>query len=447
MVGCCSDQTTYEITLRDGVTFHSGNPLTVDDVIGTFDWHNTPGAPGYAAAYLNVIASMEAVDSLTLVIRLREPYGPFPYALSMPHTAISDMARYAEVGGEGLRTEPSGTGPFRLDAWTRGEEVRLTAHEGYWGGRPAIDSLRFRFLPEATARALALETGEIDIAETVAAPDLARLEANPNISVVEAFELRAVLWLINAHMAPLDDPRVREALVMAVDYGMVIDALLGAAAKRMPGFVPDGAFGFAEFGFAHDPEAAAALLTEAGWSRGAQGLWEKDGRPLRFTHVSGGHIAQEVQVAEAIQALLREFGIVMDIEVIERVAHTTKMFGHAREHASGPRPDFGTTQWDHGIRTGDASVALDPIFTCGGARNFVQFCDPACDGLIEVAVSGAPPEERLAAFRDAQQILLDAVAALPLWQPRITMAYRSRVGDVRLTPTRVLYFDELTVRQ
>ena len=435
------DEVTYEIVLRPDVTFHSGNPLTAADVRDTFAWHINPEAPGYAAAYLNPIGEMEVVDDLTLRITLEAPYGPFPYALSMPHTAISDMTRFAEIGGDGLRTQPSGTGPFMLETWDRGAEVVLRANPNYWGGPVAVDRLRFRFMPEATARAIALETGEVDVVETVAAPDLPRLEANPDIDVVEAYELRAVLWLLNAHAAPLDDLRVRQAIAHAIDYEMIIEALLGDAAQPMGGLVPRGSFGFAELGYDHDPEKAAGLLADAGWSRNAQGLYAKDGQVLRFTHVSGQHLAQEVQVAEAIQALLREFGIELEIQVLERVAHTTTMFAHARGDAG--RPDFGTTQWDHGIRTGDASVALDPIFTCGGPRNFTQFCDPDYDARIRVAVSGAAPEERLQAFADAQRMLLDQVAALPLWQPRITMASRSRVENVQLTPTRVLYFDQL----
>ena len=439
------DDTTYEIKLRSDVTFHSGNPFTAEDVKKTFEWHLDPDAPGYAAAYLSPISEMEVVDDLTLIIRLEEPYGPFLHALSMPHTAISDMTLFEKIGADGLRTQPSGTGPFMLDGWDRGAELRLKAFPDYWGGEPAIDGLTFRFMPEATARAIALETGEIDIAETVAAPDIPRLEANEDITVVDAFELRAVLWLINGHAAPFDDVSVRAALGHSIDYGLIIDSILGSAAKRLAGFVPEEAFGSAPFSYAFDPQKAEALLEEAGWTRNAQGIFEKDGQPLEFTHVSGGHIAQEVQVAEAIQALLREFGILMDIEVVERVVHTSTMFNHAQNYPDGPKPDFGSTQWDHGIRTGDASVALDPIFTCGGARNFTQFCNPEYDTLIRTAVSGAPDEERRAAYRKAQQILLDGAAALPLWQPRITMASRARVENLNVTPTRVVYFDEITL--
>lgn len=437
------DETTYEITLRPGVTFHSGNPLTAEDVKETFAWHINPDAPGYAAAYLSPIAEMTVIDDLTLRIELSEPYGPFPYALSMPHTAISDMQEYDEVGAEGLQANPSGTGPFMLESWNKGAEVLLAGNPDYWGGEVPIDRIQFRFMPEATARSIALETGEIDVAETVAAPDIARLEENPDIHVADAYELRAVLWIVNTHIPPLDDVDVRQALARAVDYELAIESILGKAARPMQSFVPQGSFGYAEFDYPHDPGAAASLLEEAGWAKNGQGFYEKDGEVLSFTHVSGGHIPQEVQVAEAVQTLLREFGVQMEIEVLERLTHTTTMFGHAEAYPDGPTPEFGTTQWDHGIRTGDASVALDPIFTCGDRRNFGQFCNERYDELITTAVSGAPADARRQAFADAQAILFENVAAIPMWQPRVTMSWQDRVKDVSLTPTRVLYFDEL----
>ena len=441
------DEQTYEIKLREGVTFHSGNPLTAEDVKATFAWHINPDAPGYAAAYLNPIEEMTVKDELTLEIRLKAPYGPFPYVLTMPHTAISDMSKYAEIGAEGLRSQPSGTGPFQLESWNRGAELLLEAYPDYWGGEVPIERIQFRFVPEVAARAIALETGEIDIAESVAAPDIPRLVADPEINVVDAYELRAVLWIVNTHHEVLSDPIVRKALAHAIDYELAVSAILGEAARPLEGFVPPGTFGFADYKYAYDPEEAARLLTEAGWSKNGAGFYEKGGTVLSFSHVSGAHVAQEIQVAEAVQTLLREFGIDMQIEVLERVTHTTTMFDHAKAFSDGPKPDFGTTQWDHGIRTGDASVALDPIFTCGGPRNFGQFCDPAYDELIREAVSGLPAKEREARYAEAQAILFDAVAALPMWQPRISMAASADVANLQPTPTKVIYFDQLDLER
>jgi peptide/nickel transport system substrate-binding protein len=441
------DETTYRIGLRDGVRFHSGNPLNAEAVKSYFTWQIRPEEPGNAYAYLNPIAEMVVQDELTLDIRLNEPYGPFLYHLTMPHTSISDMRQYEALGAQEMIEQPSGTGPFKLERWDLGSEVVLAANPDYWGGAPAVERIQFRFIPEAAARGIALETGEIDIAETVSVADLPRLEQNPEISVIEEFEFRTILWIVNSHHPVLSDLRVRKALAHAIDYELVFESIVGAAARPLTGFLPEGTFGYVELGYEHDPDLAAELLAQAGWSRGGQGFWEKDGERLGFTHVSGNHVTHELDVAEGVQTLLREFGVEMEIQVLERAVHTSVMFDHARDYGSGKVPDFATTQWDHGIRTGDASVALDPIFTCGGARNFGHFCNPDYDDLIAFAVSGAPENERLDAYRGAQELLHEAVVALPMWQPRMTMAYRDSVTEVALMPTRVLYFDQLRLER
>jgi ABC-type transport system substrate-binding protein len=170
----------------------------------------------------------------------------------------------------------------------------------------------------------------------------------------------------DAMFAALSDPAVRKAVAHAIDYDLAITSVLGEAGRPMHGFVPRETFGYQEHRYPYDPELAEGLLDEAGWSRNGDGFFEKDGQVLSWTHVSGQHLPQELEVAEAIQTLLREFGIDMSIQALDRVVHTSTMFEHASHAPDGPAPDFGTTQWDHGIRTGDASVALDPIFTCEG---------------------------------------------------------------------------------
>ena len=437
------DEASYEFKLREGVTFHSGNPLTAETVKQTWDQHIGVDQAGFATDMLEPVQEVIVKDELTLEIRLKRPHGPFPYHLTTPHTAISDMAKYAEEGVEGLREEPSGTGPFMLDRWSRGAELVLKANPNYWGGPVPVERIQFRFMPDAASRSIALQTGEVDIVESVAAPDIPRLASTAGTNVVDTYELRAVLWVINTRHDVLDDPAVRQAIAHAIDYDLAMTTVLGEAGRPMHGFVPRETFGYKEYRYEYDPEGAAALLEEAGWSKNASGFYEKDGEVLAWTHVSGQHLPQEVEVAEAIQTLLREFGVDMAIEVVDRVVHTSTMFEHASNAPDGPAPDFGTTQWDHGIRTGDASVALDPIFTCEGQRNFGHFCDPAYNKLIVEATSGLPAVDRLARFADAQGILFEAVAAIPLYQPRITTASRDVVSNLRPTPTRMIYFHEL----
>ena len=440
---------TYVFKMRAGVKFHSGNPFTALDVKKSFDLHMDRNNPGFASDYLEPVESITVKDPLTLEIKLKRPYGPFIYALSVPHTAIGDMKKYEEVGADGLRNDPSGTGPYMLDTWSKGAELVLKSNPNYWGGKPSIDRIKFRFIPEPVARSIGLETGEVDLVESLASPDIARLVANPDITVTDLYELRSVKWLFNMRDDVLKDVAVRRAIAHAIDYDLAINSVLGEAGRPMHGYVPKGSFGYTRVVYGHDPAKATRLLEGAGWKKGSSGFFEKNGKRLTWTHVSGAHLAQEVEVAEAIQTLLREFGIDLKLEVLDRVVHTSRMWANAKtgKTAGGTPPDFGTTQWDWGIRTVDASATLDPTFTCGGDRNFGHYCNPDYDKLIAAAVSGIPAKERIAKFKEAQKILFDIVPALPLYQPRITVAYRNRVQNVRPTPTRIIYFSDLSLKR
>jgi peptide/nickel transport system substrate-binding protein len=333
------DDSTYEFKLRPGVTFHSGNPLTAEVVKETWDRHIGVDEAGFATDMLEPVSEVVVKDELTLEIRLKRPHGPFPYHLTTPHTAISDMAKHAEVGVEGLRREPSGTGPFMLERWSRGAELVLQANPDYWGGPVPIARIQFRFMPDAAARSIALQGGEVDVVESVAAPDIPRLAATPGINVVDSYELRAVLWVVNTRHDVLGDPAVRKAVAHAIDYDLAITSVLGEAGRPMHGFVPRETFGYQEHRYPYDPELAEGLLDEAGWHRNGGGFFEKDGQVLSWTHVSGQHLPQELEVAEAIQTLLREFGIDMSIQALDRVVHTSTMFEHASHAPDGPAPD------------------------------------------------------------------------------------------------------------
>jgi len=439
------DETTYEVQIRPGVTFHSGNPLTAETVKQTWDLHIGVDEAGFATDLLEPVEEVVVKDELTLEIRLKRPFGPFPFVLTTPHTAISDMTKYAEEGVEALRREPSGTGPFMLDRWSKGAELVLKANPDYWGGPVPIERIQFRFMPEATARSIALQTGEVDLVESVPAPEIPRLVADPDINIVDTYELRSVMWLFNLRDDVLSELPVRKAIVHAIDYDLAINSVLQDAGRPMHGYAPPGTFGHKEIRYEHDPELAASLLEEAGWSKNGEGFFEKDGQVLSWTHVSGQHLPQEVEVAEAIQTLLREFGIDMAIQVLDRTVHSSAMWENARigKLPDPPKPDFGTTQWDWGIRTGDADTVLYPTFTCGGDRNFGQYCNPAFDKVIVQATSGLPAEDRLAKFAEAQDMIYKDVPAIPLYQPRITIASRKDVVNLKPTPTKMIYFHEL----
>ncbi|MBA3890255.1 MAG: ABC transporter substrate-binding protein [Gemmatimonadaceae bacterium] len=439
------DETTYRFELRDDVTFHSGHPFDAEAVKAHIERMTDPADPGLPMAFLNHIEAVEVLGEHSVEIRLNRPFGPALAYMALPHTAIQDTAHYREIGDDfGVR--PSGTGPFRMESWSRGSALNLVANEEYWGGAPAVDGLQFRIMPEPGPRTFALQGGEVHATNQVSIQDIPTLAANPGVEVEVAPEPRYIRWLVNLNDDILADINVRRALTMAIDYEFVVEAILGDFGRVLEGFVIPESIGYLAVPYTHDPEGAAGLLQESGWERNASGIFERDGQTLSIPMMTGNKMPRELELFEAIQNQFRDFGIDLQFDLIEGAQIYPNIARYSDMLGTDETPDFGLLTMDGGMRTGEANNGLETAFRCGGNRNASHYCNPEYDRLLDIAVSGVPLEERLEAYYEAQLILAEEIPAINIWQPSWAIAKNVDLDGYALHPAGVWHYENVSLR-
>lgn len=302
------DSTVWDFEIRQGVTFHDGEPLNAAAVKANLDRFVDPDVGAAYAFLLGTVEEIEAVDEYTLRLSLSQPFAPILAHLSHSFIGIVSPAQLAPLGPDDTFDIPIGTGPYVMDRWSRGETIRLSVNENYWGSVPAIPNVVFNFIPEASALMVALETGEADAIMRVPPQDADRLDANPEIDVVYQDSVRSVYIGFNNLKAPFDDVRVRQALNYAVDKQAIVDSLfLGAFTVADAPIVP-AVFGHASVGpYEHNPERARELLAEAGFP---------DGLSMTLHHPTGRY-PLDATVAEAVQDMLADVGVDATLETRE----------------------------------------------------------------------------------------------------------------------------------
>ncbi|MEM8665567.1 MAG: ABC transporter substrate-binding protein, partial [Pseudomonadota bacterium] len=266
---------TWHFTLRDGVTFHDGTAFDAD--AAKYSLEQVIALLPYAADLLN-IAEIEVTSPTTLTITTSEPFAALANQLT---DAITGIYARASFDSEGAFVKPIGTGPFRFVSYEKQQHTTVERFDNYWGDAPALETIVYRYIPDHNARTIALETGEIDVSISPLPADVKRLEG----SKFQVFaEPTAGLYYGSFNAAadrPTGDPMVRRAIDRLIDRELIVSGALDGVG------LPARSFFSPEFGWVpadapktpHDPQAAAALLSQAGYEK-TGGTWTKEGEPL-----------------------------------------------------------------------------------------------------------------------------------------------------------------------
>src|SRR6266851_6927487 len=235
--------TKVRFKLRPGVKFHDGTPLNAAAVKFTFERALRGTPPARWASLAGPLAGAEVVDDLTVDVTTREPYGPILRTLAMYCTGIVSPTAVQKMG-EGFSRAPVGTGPFRFVEWKTNTHVILERNPDYWGDKALLDRVVFKVVPEEGARMIALQTGDADMVLLPAPVSLTQFRRDPKYAVHEVTGLRVVGIDMHAGLPPLDDVRVRLALLHAVDRKALLDNVLEGAAVAARGVLAPSVFGF-----------------------------------------------------------------------------------------------------------------------------------------------------------------------------------------------------------
>jgi peptide/nickel transport system substrate-binding protein len=304
------DGLEYIFHLREGVTFHNGEPFNADSVV--FSWNRYINQDLAWNERWRMADAVEKVDDLTVKMTTNEPK-PLLLRTIATHWAIIPAGYFEEVGEIEFGNKPVGTGPFMFVEMVSGDHVTYKANPNYWKeGYPKIETLIFRPIPESATRVAAIQTGEVDIVGRLSAEEAQSLLGAPGVQVIR-YPVSRVYYIAFNNMTsgvgqPTEDPLVRQAMNYAVDIQAIVDALFNGYFKPATGFVSTGELGYgAVEPFGYDPDKARELLAEAGYP---------DGFSMGFACPAGAYANFE-EVCEAIQAYLADVGIETDLEIME----------------------------------------------------------------------------------------------------------------------------------
>ncbi|MDH6226490.1 MULTISPECIES: ABC transporter substrate-binding protein [Streptomyces] len=390
------DGLTYTFTLRDGVTFSDGEPLTPADVVFTYETVLDERTNNPHRSELAAVDRVRAEGDDRVVFTLKYPFAPFAARTVLPVVPRHAAGKQDPNTGS-FNTSPVGTGPYVLADWRKGEKLVLKANPRYWGGEPAVKNVTMAIVPDDDVRATRLRSGDLDGA--VLPPDLAATfadEADLTTHRATSYDYRAVSLPTDGPVT--GDVDVRRALDLAVDRDTMVEKVLDGAGRPAYGPLPVDDEWFAEgTERAHDPAAARRILDRAGWRKGADGIRAKDGRRAAFTlhYPAGDKVRQDLALAYAGDA--KKIGVEVKVEsgtweVIEpRMAKDAVLagFGDVGD------PDFGLHPLLHSSEAGD------------GFNNMPHYDNPAVDEALDDARRTRDTEERKAAYDTLQKELAE----------------------------------------
>lgn len=377
------DGLTYTFTLADGVAFHDGDPLTAEDVVWTYNRLRDPALELPTADLYANIADITAVADDTVQFSLTETNPFFLYDLSDNHALM------LKAGTEDPASAFNGTGPFVVTDYSPENRMSLTANENYFmAGKPGVAALEFVFFSDQVASVDALRGGQVDIILNMPLPLFETLDALPDITAVSVPSNGFDLLRLRADRAPGNDPRVVEALKLAVDREAIFELVkngIGALGQDSPiGPLYDSYYASELTPPARDPERARELLAEAGYP---------DGLELTLHTPDSG---DRPDLAVVLQQQLAEAGFDIDISVEPESVY----YGDN----GWLEVDFGITGW--GSRP-LPQFYLDVMIVCGARWNEAKYCNEEVDALAQLAGTTLEEDVRIAAYQDIQAILLD----------------------------------------
>ncbi len=399
------DATTLNITLRDDVVFHNGEKMTSADVLYTLQRCKEGSVTKNFYKSFDIDNSY-VVDDTHIVVKLSTPYAP---ALSVLANVVSSIVckSYGEsVDATTFYLEPVGTGAYKFVEWTTGDHITLAANENYWQEKAKIPNVLLRMINDNGARCVELETGGIDLTDTLAFTDIDRLKGVDGIVAYTGSSLKVMYLSMNEEKEYFKDERVRRAMAMAIDKEKVLLAAYGGGAAVGTSSIPSTLFGYKNEGdYEFNPEKAKELLKEAGYENG-----------FTFTCVCPS-VAASIKTAENVAAFLKEVGITMKIEEYDAA---TWMGEKLKDKNTDAAPYVFTAD------TYDPDQAYMNMFA-GSGYSTVSKTDAKLNELLKAGRGETDVEKRKEIYYEVQDYIQEHVLVIPLVENFINYAHSDKI--------------------
>lgn len=411
------DGRTWTFKVKPDAVFHSGAPVTADAIAVEFNAIINPKFASPQLAQWSPIITTTAVDAHTFVMRTQHPFANLLNVISTGYSRICNMrVRQSHLSTYG-KTIVDGSGPFAFQAWVPGDHVSVTRWDGYPGsitpffvnkGKAYLDGITWKYIPEQANRAVQIETGELDAVHGVAPQDVARLKANPNLTVIQLGEQS--VWYLGLNFERLDfaDLRVRQAISHAIDRNAIVDKLVFGYGTPAFGPLPESdpyyntaVETYNQFNLAK----AKSLMAAAGWKPNASGVLEKDGKTFAFTIVTNNQ-SFTTDLASVVQAELTALGMDVKVSSVDQATQFSQM-------SSGVDAFLFKYLWPNPY---DVYIVVS-VSKAIPFPNWQRARIPAVDAAAARYQSAATVSELEAASRAGQVVGADLLPFVPLFTP------------------------------
>lgn len=433
----------YTFTLRDDVTFHNGEKFNAAAVVANFDHVVAPETASADAASLigyaetgGFYAGAVAEDEFTVRVDFTQPYAPFLQAVSTAKLGfyapdvLANKAAELPAGGPDISV---GTGPYTLTSYTPDQEIVFTANPDYnWApegsahqGPPEIETLRFRILPESAVRTGALTSGEAQIASDIAPNTVGQISDDFTVEKAAIPGLPYSLFLNEKNSTAggngvFADVNVRRAFALAIDIDPAVQTIYQDQVERawsiLSPTTPDAYDATLEDSWSFDPDAANALLDEAGWvERDSDGYRVKDGNRLSARWIAWTPVSDaNASLGDVVQSDLKQVGF----EIVRDNLEVASYYGEFEKRS------YDLSDWS--FPSVDADVLRAHLHT-GGYKNGASVSDTTVDALLDGAVAASDPAVRADLYAQLQQWNAEQVAILPISVSSAITAYSSAI--------------------
>ena len=404
------DGLVYTFHLRDDIRFHNGDPLTAEDFVYSIE---KAIELGYGEETTGVIDHVEATGEHTLDVTLKHPYKPMMQNFAHSKYLYVVNSKLAKEAGDNFAINPvgAGTGPYKFVSWTSGVNVKLEANEDYHRGAPAIKEATFKFIPEQSSGAIALETGDVDVYTDLSFVDVPNLMEKDDIQVDVTLGRYAYYLCMNQTKEMFQDIRVRQALAYSINMDEFILAVLNGIGGTKTGNVvfPD-TFGYAEGypPFEQNVEEAKRLLAEAGYPDG-----------ISFTILATDGLRKVS--AETLQGMMAKSGIDVKIDLLDFSAMVDKQVTDQHDviimNSSAPIED--------------ADSELTDKIMSGKWGNFSRYANPVVDDLMVQARMELDDAKRADLYAQIQEILRTELPIVPMYYAHVASGANANLKGFR----------------
>ncbi len=434
LVGCLADDwyykddTTLVFNLKKGVKFHNGEELKASDVLFSLKRAKEEGTTGSGQIAYVLVDECYAIDDYTVAIVTDGPCAIQLYMLESSQISIFSEKGFKDNGGN-FDSVSYGSGPYKLVSYTPGDSVEITAFEDYRiPGQPYVKDITFRVITDSSSRAIEAETGGADIVYQIGATDIGRLEADPNINLVNQTTSNSTFVAFNCKDPVVGDVRIRQALSYAIDTAAAVKMAYGDfGAVASDGIFSPGLDGrhpdMSEMLYKYNPEKAKELLADAGYANG-----------LTVKIICQNTDSMRMAFCEAIQAQLAKVGVTLELEFAE------------------------ASVWTNAVLSGEHQLAIYGFSATTGevGRNLIRWLEGTRDWnvsswnndeyieVVNKAIATMDDEARYQLYYRAQEIMMEDCILIPYWFKDNNAALQTNVKNFWICPTyETVYLQEV----